>query len=151
MQVFYSETKRGSKDLMDSSGKLLPNAIMKTIEDELMIDTRKAETEDAIEDLKKQITPENRVEIERQIQERKDELQKTIDTIVPPTIIVKPTLLPPTISTQVAPTKTPVKTINPVTIDPVKAEPIKLPADKPIATPEPTLPKPSISGEVIIR
>ena len=146
MQVFYSETKRGSKDLMDSSGKLLPNAIMKTIEDELMIDTRKAETEDAIEDLKKQITPENRVEIERQIQERKDELQKMIDTIVPPTIIIKPTLLPPTINTQATPIKTPTKVIVPV-----KTEPVKLPADNPIATPEPTLPKPSISGEVIIR
>lgn len=146
MQVFYSETKRGSKDLMDSSGKLLPNAIMKTIEDELMIDTRKAETEDAIEDLKKQITPENRVEIERQIQERKDELQKMIDTIVPPTIIIKPTLLPPTINTQATPIKTPTKVIVPV-----KTEPVKLPADNPITTPEPKLPKPSISGEVIIR
>ena len=146
MQVFYSETKRGSKDLMDSSGKLLPNAIMKTIEDELMIDTRKAETEDAIEDLKKQITPENRVEIERQIQERKDELQKMIDTIVPPTIIIKPTLLPATINTQTTPIKTPTKVIVPV-----KIEPVKLPADNPITTPEPTLPKPSISGEVIIR
>lgn len=116
-----------------------------------MIDTKKVEIEEAIEDLKKQVTTENRVQIERQIQERKDELQKMIDTVLPPAVIVKPTLLPPTISTQTAPTKTPVKTINPVTIDPVKVEPIKLPADNPIATPEPTLPKPSISGEVIIR
>ena len=151
LQAFYPETRRERKDLIDITEKLVPNMMMQTIEDELMIDTKKVEIEEAIKDLKKQITPENRLEIERQIQERKDELQKMIDTVLPPAVIVKPTLLPPTINTQAAPTKTPVKTINPVTINPVKVEPIKLPADNPIATPEPTLPKPSISGEVIIR
>lgn len=149
--MFYPETRRERKDLIDITEKLVPNMMMQTIEDELMIDNKKVEIEEAIEDLKKQVTTENRVQIERQIQERKDELQKMIDTVLPPAVIVKPTLLPPTISTQTAPTKTPVKTINPVTINPVKVEPIKLPADNPIATPEPTLPKPSISGEVIIR
>lgn len=146
MQSFYPETKREKKDLIDDTTKLSLSMMMEAVEDELIIDNKKTETEELIEDLKKQITPENRLEIERQIQEKKDELQKTIDTVVPPTIVIKPTLLPPTINTQVAPVKTPTKITTPV-----KVEPVKLPADNPIVTPEPTLPKPSVSGEVIVR
>ena len=146
MQSFYPETKREKKDLIDDTTKLSPSMMMEAVEDELMIDNKKTETEELIEDLKKQITPENRLEVERQIQEKKEELQKAIDTIVPPTLIIKPTLLPPTINTQVIPVKTPTKIITPVTV-----EPVKLPADNPIVTPEPTLPKPSVSGEVIVR
>lgn len=146
MQSFYLETKREKKDFIDDTAKLSPSMMIEAVEDELIIDNKKTETEELIEDLKKQITPENRIEIERQIQEKKDELQKTIDTVVPLAIVIKPTLLPPTINTQPAPVKTPTKITTPV-----KVEPVKLPADNPIVTPEPTLPKPSVSGEVIIR
>lgn len=155
LQVFFPETRRERKDLMDSSDKPMLNLMMQSIEDELMIEKKKNEIEEEIEYLKKQMTDKNRVDVERQIQEKKDELQKIIDAIVPPSVItVKPTLLPATINTQATPTtptKTPIKTTNQVKLDPVITEPVKLPSDNPITTPESTLPKPSISGEVIIR
>lgn len=152
LQVFFPETRRERKDLMDSSNKPTLNLMMQSIEDELMIEKKKNEIEEEIEYLKKQMTDKNRVEVERQIQEKKAELQKIIDAIVLPSVItVKPTLLPATINTQTTPTKTPIKTTNQVKLDPVITEPVKLPSDNPITTPESTLPKPSVSGEVIIR